>query len=294
VPFLHRLLHSLCERGWRLGPVWSALEAAISPPDTCAARIGQHTIRLNLQDHIGRGIYHGKYEPSELEVVARLLNSGDTAVDVGANIGRFTFEMARAVDRSGQVLAIEPIGSLCDGVARASRASENISVKRRAIDLNMTTATLTMPKTGNLGQSNLMDRGREVEQELVPCSRLDELVTESGIGVINLLKIDVEGWEDRVIRSGEALFDAGAVKFMLIEVSPEFAPIDYVDSLIQVRGFSAFAVTSVPTGRMKLRRRTRLTPLPSSSAISHQTNVLFEHDSVDRWSRERRIGMTGT
>lgn len=48
------------------------------------------------------------YEPFELELIARLLQPGACAVDVGANIGLHTLAMSAACGPTGRVLALEP------------------------------------------------------------------------------------------------------------------------------------------------------------------------------------------
>jgi FkbM family methyltransferase len=53
--------------------------------------------------------------------------------------------------------------------------------------------------------------------------RLDDYAQQAGISVIDLLKIDTQGYELRILRGAEQLFAAGAVHTVVIEVS--FTPL---------------------------------------------------------------------
>lgn len=50
----------------------------------------------------------GVWESGHVAVFQRMLAAGDTAIDIGANIGHHTVAMARAVGPTGRVLAFEP------------------------------------------------------------------------------------------------------------------------------------------------------------------------------------------
>jgi predicted methyltransferase len=53
--------------------------------------------------------YAGTFDPESIQVMRALVHSGDTVVDVGANIGWFTLHLAEQVGSTGSVLALEPV-----------------------------------------------------------------------------------------------------------------------------------------------------------------------------------------
>src|SRR5262245_39737354 len=58
---------------------------------------------------VGRSLArYGEYSEQEVTVMQKVLRPGDTAIDVGANIGALTVPMAKIVGPSGRVIAYEP------------------------------------------------------------------------------------------------------------------------------------------------------------------------------------------
>lgn len=52
--------------------------------------------------------HYGKYEETEAKIMEQKISKGDIVVDVGANIGIHTLNMAKIVGKTGKVFAFEP------------------------------------------------------------------------------------------------------------------------------------------------------------------------------------------
>lgn len=93
--------------------------------------------RLNLA-------VNGVYEPIDTAFVGRVVQPGDTVVDVGANIGYYTCYLARLVGPKGHVLAFEPAPDLIDILRDnvAFNGYENVQVLNQAV--TETTGPLTL------------------------------------------------------------------------------------------------------------------------------------------------------
>jgi FkbM family methyltransferase len=50
----------------------------------------------------------GTFEPATVKVLKRLVKSGDTALDIGANVGYMSLVLAKFVGKSGRVFSFEP------------------------------------------------------------------------------------------------------------------------------------------------------------------------------------------
>jgi FkbM family methyltransferase len=131
-----------------------------------------------------------------------LVQPGAVVLDIGANIGAFTVPLARLVGPGGLIVAIEPERSnyyaLCANVALNNLpwviclqycVSDQTGMTRvpdldRSISQNFAGLELDQPQTTGNGN-------------LIPVFRLDDLDAASSV---TLIKIDVEGMEQRVLQ----------------------------------------------------------------------------------------------
>ena len=139
----------------------------------------------------------------ERAAIAPYLSDGGTFVDVGANIGLYALWAARRVGPSGRVIAVEPHPATAERLSFniAANGHDNIRVVRSAVGKTEGTAKLHASAGGNSGQSSLLaDVAFRSEQAFrVPVRPLLDIVTEAGLSAIDVLKVDIEGYEDRAI-----------------------------------------------------------------------------------------------
>ena len=108
---------------------------------------------------------------------------------------------------------------------------------------------------GNWGISALVDKP-ETDQAVfsVPCRRLDPLLDEAGIQTVDLLKIDVEGAEIRVLQGMEAGLEARRYGCILLELHPaELVKRDCtlgdVLDLLRQRHYRGYALAGSPAAQ---------------------------------------------
>jgi FkbM family methyltransferase len=142
----------------------------------------------------------GRLDP-ELYLLPLMANPGRTGIDVGANIGIYSFFMSRSCD---EVHAFEPNPAMfCQLTARMPA---NVVCHNEALSDHAGEVYLRIPadagratiETGNV----LSDFVEPVETRRVRMSRLDDLVFASPVGFI---KIDVEGHELSVCQGAPAM-----------------------------------------------------------------------------------------
>lgn len=166
----------------------------------------------------GDSLYLGShlYEPYESHLLMGLLRAGDVAVDVGAMIGYYTVIFARLVGGSGRVHAFEPDP---DNHALLSKNVEmnsyrHVTCHRAAVGAETAKGRLWQAPA-NRGDNHVFPtEGRDsVEVDIVA---LDDVID----GPVDLVKIDVQGYEAQVLRGMERLIAASPQLAMLIEFCP--------------------------------------------------------------------------
>lgn len=162
-------------------------------------------IRTTHTDHLQLVIYYlGTFEPYCLPYLRGCVTEGGTVVDVGANIGFYTLESAISVGRAGRVIAIEAAPSHAKSLKEniELNALQNVSVIETAVGSSKGTATLTRAGDDNLGMFSLgaIDGA---ETHVVSLTTIDDLLDESNISSLDLIKMDIEGSEHNALRGAE-------------------------------------------------------------------------------------------
>jgi FkbM family methyltransferase len=196
------------------------------------ARVFGVRVDLDLAEYIQRMMYLGCFEREETRLLLRYLRPGMRVVDVGANVGYFSFLSAARVGPSGRVLAVEPSPQAHAALRRAvddNRLSQ-VRVVNAALGRSPGATGLFVPPAalGNHAPSMIPTDGWEAVR--VPVVRLDDLLTEHNLPQVDLLKIDVEGYELEVLAGAETAFRAGRVRAVLCEFN---------DNLLRKAGASA-------------------------------------------------------
>jgi FkbM family methyltransferase len=145
-------------------------------------------------------MFNPDYNLDELDFLRQHTPAGGVFVDVGANVGTFSLVMARHVGPQGKVIAIEP-----HPVTFARLSFNNAASGTRQVRLVQAAAgpsdgeLLIETDGGNLGASHVVTGTATGEAIKVPSLRLTRILDEAGVAKVDALKIDVEGFEDRVL-----------------------------------------------------------------------------------------------
>jgi FkbM family methyltransferase len=145
-------------------------------------------------------LFNPDYNLEELDFLRARTAGGGVFVDVGANVGTYALALARHVGASGRVIAIEPHPVTHARLAFNRSASGFTQVTLVAAAAGASDGELMIETDGdNLGASHIVSgdpRGNAIK---VPSLRLQRILGDAGLSHVDALKIDVEGYEDRVL-----------------------------------------------------------------------------------------------
>jgi FkbM family methyltransferase len=184
-------------------------------------------IEVNLHDAIGNEIFKQRiFDLSLSECAWRLLAPGDHVLDAGANIGYMTMLFAARVGKRGVVHSFEPHPQVCAALRRNVDRSEKTGNAGRVIVHDCALADVPgraqLIETDyfaiNEGTARLVTTSEaetgSIKSHQVQVETVDDLFpTES----FALLKVDVEGFEAKVLKGAERLLSQRRVRHVIYE-----------------------------------------------------------------------------
>jgi FkbM family methyltransferase len=145
-------------------------------------------------------LFNPGYNLEELEFLRAHTPVGGVFVDVGANAGTYAMVLARHVGANGKVIAIEPHPVTHARLAFNRAASGYGQVVLVAAAAGPADGELMIETDGdNLGASHIVTGKLSRNATKVPSFRLQRILADAGADHVDALKIDVEGYEDRVL-----------------------------------------------------------------------------------------------
>ena len=179
-----------------------------------------HDEAVRLHESLRR--WNADSEVAMFKAMKSSLQHGDCFIDIGANFGLHTLYGARLVGAPGKVYSVEPMKEniqLLNKHLKLNKAT-NVEVVESAISAAKTaTLTFYFPKAGLLQTGAIRSTDQNTEQVIVQNMTLDQL-SDLISKPAKLIKIDVEGAEFDVLRSGSKLLGQTHPD-LLIEIHPK-------------------------------------------------------------------------
>lgn len=204
------------------------------------------------------GIDMHRHRPQETEtgrLSAMLENhSVDLVLDVGANIGQFALAL-REAGYKGRLLSFEPLSAEHTQLLRTSHRDALWEVAPRAA-LGDHEGTIDIHVAGNSVSSSALEMldthaaaapgSAYMGRETVPMSRLDTMArTHVNPGTVLFIKIDTQGYEDRVLDGATELLSKAQGLQLEMSLVPLYEGQQLFDILVErlrAEGFSIWAI----------------------------------------------------
>lgn len=159
--------------------------------------------RDNLHDRII--IREGKFRETDWfdDLFGGIPNDG-VFIDIGANIGVFTLAAWTRLKPDLRIVAIEPHPIMNERLLTnllLNNANTHIDAVSYAVGKENGSMTLHQPSPKNMGVTTLHSDGEKnshVEYQ-ISVKTLHSILVDAGVEKIDLLKIDIEGYEDRAL-----------------------------------------------------------------------------------------------
>ncbi len=159
---------------------------------------------------INFGFSKSKY--AELYFTQKIVNEGDTVLDIGANLSYYSYFLAKKIGNSGRLLAVEPIPLFAQVWENnmAKYKTENITLFNCALgDEEKKAVDMSIPIVDGVVRHGLTkidgQKNEKVHEKLlefkVPMHIGDQLLAKENLTQLNYLKCDVEGYEQFVMPS---------------------------------------------------------------------------------------------
>jgi FkbM family methyltransferase len=146
-------------------------------------------------------LFNPGYNLEELDFLRAHTRPGGTFIDIGANAGTYALPLARHVGAGGRVLAVEPHPVMVARLAfnKDASGSANVTIVAAAA-ADVDGELMIQTDNENVGASHVhAGAGAPGDAIRVPAMRLLRIVQDHALQTIDSLKIDVEGFEDRVL-----------------------------------------------------------------------------------------------
>lgn len=227
-------------------------------------------------DSLGRVLAVGEsFETFEINFLKEWLQPGDTAVDVGANIGYLTTAMSSFCGPSGNVHSYEIHPRTFERLKTTveSLGLKNVKIFHEGLDSERGTLNIPNQPEGKEMFFSLIDLD-SASGVSVPLTTLAEAV--SGFpSTVSLIKIDVEGFEHRILKPAWRWLN-GKCHCLLVEVNKTFlrkTESEADEKMIQEAlraGFECFLLSSWTT-----KEKFSGIPISSAKNLPESSNVIF-------------------
>ena len=222
----------------------------------------------------------GWYEPPVTELLRALSRPGGVVIDVGANVGWYTFLAAAGVGPQGRVVGIEPDPENYRllSLSLAENPRGQIQLCNECLSDHDGTELLYL--SDEAASYHSISRAVGTRSIPVVSERLDSLIERNRLSSVVLVKIDVEGGEPKVIRGGLGAIHSGRIENIILEWRSESWAAERSLWADLTANYDVFRLVSSPRLRVRIFH-------PTLEAVDRETRAAGIHGADLFLSRRR-------
>jgi len=175
-------------------------------------------------DYLALQIFNRTFEPDQQNFIKKYLRAGDIFVDVGANLGVYSLLAGDILRGNGQVYSFEPTPAVFQ------RLVENVEINKFN---NVHCYPFGLSSRDESREILVYEHGYDAFNSFAPQPRRDDYKKElvkvvawdsfarqhKLVGNVTLMKIDVEGWEVKVLEGASESLSAKSAPDLIVEFS---------------------------------------------------------------------------
>ncbi len=222
------------------------------------------------------------FEPGLRRAIERTVRSGEVVLDIGANTGIHTLILARQVGPQGCVFAFEPTRFAFAKLRKNLSLNPDLATRVTALEIGLTdvpghalpdAVSSSWNLSAPLASANPLDMGYAQSTSGAKTLTLDEWSATSNLTRLDWIKLDVDGFEVRVLRGARATLAKWRPKIFL-EIAPHHfvRPEETFEQLIELIRDAGYRLhdlngTAFPTDARSIREGLREGALLNALAL---------------------------
>lgn len=235
---------------------------------------------INIHQSIGCHLFiSGKYCSARIAEIQAVVKTGDTVVDIGANVGYFTLLFAKLVGKEGKVYSFEPDPRNFQLLQRTLERNGLTQVKAVQKAVSDKADEFLLYQTASWA-ANTLTSSEHVSTVSVQVVALDEFLSDESN--ISFIKMDMDGSEPLAIQGMTQLIRRSPNLTVLAEYEPGNLkryipnPLDFI-TIAEQHGLKLTAILDSESGRFS---DLDLSPL-RNLADDRNLDLLFTRSSLE-------------
>lgn len=160
------------------------------------------------------------FEEFETDLCKLCIRPGMTVIDIGANIGYYTLLFAKLVGARGKVIGFEPVLDNFEFLQKNIELNNyswvdlhRLALADKASEMDMYVGEISQTTSSFIKENILYESS--INRVAVQSVALDEFLQERNIEKVDFIKLDVQGYEEAVVRGARNLLTSQNLSILM-------------------------------------------------------------------------------